>query len=199
MCYSRLTPYPVAEVVQSANGHEDEMPLLGEEDGDEVVDFNGDLNGSLNEEVNVIEAAEGINEIGNEEAASNAIIGEIHGGVDDEANVGGDQGANEAANPDLELQLLRSIAEAALENQRLILTVRHFQLVIEQQTQLLERRVQEHLGMDLNNNEDEPEDVDEEADDEEEDEEIDVVNVDDQMPPGEDAKLPDLDQPSASS
>uniref|UniRef100_A0A1I7TV60 Uncharacterized protein n=1 Tax=Caenorhabditis tropicalis TaxID=1561998 RepID=A0A1I7TV60_9PELO len=72
---------------------------------------------------------------------------------------------------DIEIQLLRSIEEAARENERLIQTVRHFQEVIEEQTELLERHIQEHLGRGKAENEEN-----------EEDEEIDVVTVDDEMP-----------------
>lgn len=51
-----------------------------------------------------------------------------------------------------ELELLRSIEEAARENQRLIQTVRHFQEVIEEQTILLEQHIREHTLLDVNNN-----------------------------------------------
>lgn len=58
----------------------------------------------------------------------------------------------EEVDSNLEEQLLRSIEEAAIENQRLHDTVRYFQEIIQEQTDLLEEHVRIQMDRDENNN-----------------------------------------------
>ncbi|CAL2032534.1 unnamed protein product [Caenorhabditis brenneri] len=143
MCASRSRVYPVAERVQVQN-----------------------VNGPRHDDMPVLEP-EGL--AGNQEIVRE-IVQEV---VQDVAQDVVQEEPNAEDQHALELQLLRFIAEAARENENLIQTVRHFQEVVEEQTALLERRVQEQLDRDGTNANDD------------EDVEIDVVNVDegDENPP----------------